>query len=76
MGGDMTATLQSPFGPISLRDDGQRITALDWQPGQGAATALQAEGLRQLAEQGFDPLAEEVVPVSYTHLTLPTNREV
>ncbi len=50
MGGDMTATLQWPFGPISLRDDGQRITALDWQPGQGAATALQAEGLRQLAE--------------------------
>lgn len=46
----MQATLETPFGPVSLRDDGQRITALDWGPGQGAASPLQAEGLRQLAE--------------------------
>lgn len=46
----MSATLQSPFGPVSLRDADGVIIALDWAPGQGAATPLQAEGLRQLAE--------------------------
>lgn len=45
----MVATLDTPFGPVSLRDDGACITALVWGPGQGAATPLQAEGLRQLA---------------------------
>lgn len=46
----MNATLNTPFGPLSLRDATGVITALDWAPGQGPATALQAEGLRQLAE--------------------------
>ena len=46
----MTATLQTPFGPISLCDDGTQITALVWQPGQGPATPLQRDGLCQLAE--------------------------
>jgi methylated-DNA-[protein]-cysteine S-methyltransferase len=46
----MSATLQSPFGPVSLRDANGVILALDWAPGQGAATPLQIEGLRQLAE--------------------------
>lgn len=45
----MSATLQSPFGPLSLREAGGRIVALDWAAGQGAASPLQAEGLRQLA---------------------------
>ncbi|MEZ5796880.1 MAG: methylated-DNA--[protein]-cysteine S-methyltransferase [Paracoccaceae bacterium] len=46
----MTATLQTPFGPVSLREAAGRIVALDWHPGQGEASPLQAEGLRQLAE--------------------------
>jgi len=46
----MTVTLQTPIGPISLRDDGRQITALEWQMGQGPATPLQADALRQLAE--------------------------
>ena len=46
----MTATLHSPFGPLSLREADGRIVGLDWAPGQGAASALQTEGLRQLAE--------------------------
>lgn len=45
----MSATLQSPFGPLSLRDDGARLTALVWGEGGAEATPLQAEGLRQLA---------------------------
>lgn len=46
----MTATLDTPLGPVSLRADAGRIVALDWRPGEGAPTALEAEGLRQLAE--------------------------
>lgn len=45
----MSATFQSPFGPLSLRDDGERLTALVWGEGGAEATPLQAEGLRQLA---------------------------
>ena len=40
---------ETPFGPVSLRDDGERITALIWAEGQGEASALQREGLAQLA---------------------------
>ncbi len=46
----MSATLQSPFGPLSLREAGSRIVALDWATARGEASPLQAEGLRQLAE--------------------------
>lgn len=46
----MSATLVTPFGPVSLREAGGRIVALDWQAGQGEASALVAEGLRQLEE--------------------------
>jgi methylated-DNA-[protein]-cysteine S-methyltransferase len=44
------ATLQTPFGPVSLRETDGRIVALDWSPGREDASALVAEGLRQLAE--------------------------
>lgn len=56
----MTGTLDTPFGPVSLREGAGRIVALDWRPAERAPTALEAEGLRQLAEyfagerQGFD----------------------
>lgn len=46
----MDATLLSPFGPISLRERDGVLVALGWAPGQGAASPLVAEGLRQLAE--------------------------
>ncbi len=46
----MTAALQTRFGPISLREAAGRIVALDWGPHEGEATAVEAEGLRQLAE--------------------------
>lgn len=45
----MSAIFQSPFGPLSLRDDGARLTALVWGESGADATPLQAEGLRQLA---------------------------
>ena len=46
----MNGTLDTPFGPISLREDSGRIVALDWRAAAGEPTALEAEGLRQLAE--------------------------
>lgn len=56
----MTGTLDTPFGPVSLRESAGRIVALDWRPAERAPTALEAEGLRQLAayfageRQAFD----------------------
>lgn len=46
----MDATLTSPFGPISLRERDGVLVALDWAPGRGVPSPLEAEGLRQLAE--------------------------
>lgn len=46
----MTATLHTPLGPVSLHEDAGRIGTLHWRPGEGTPTALEAEGLRQLAE--------------------------
>jgi methylated-DNA-[protein]-cysteine S-methyltransferase len=52
--------LDTPFGPVSVRERAGVIVALDWQAREGEATALEAEGLRQLAgyfageRQGFD----------------------
>ncbi|WP_112312003.1 methylated-DNA--[protein]-cysteine S-methyltransferase [Pseudogemmobacter bohemicus] len=45
----MTNSCLTPFGPVSLRDDGARITALVWGEGEGEPDALQREGLAQLA---------------------------
>ena len=45
----MTA-LPTPFGPVSLREAAGVIVALDWQARDDDPTALEAEGLRQLAE--------------------------
>ncbi|WP_235822513.1 methylated-DNA--[protein]-cysteine S-methyltransferase [Pseudogemmobacter blasticus] len=56
----MTGTLHTPLGPVSLREAAGRIAELMWRPGEGEPTALEAEGLRQLAEyfagkrQAFD----------------------
>lgn len=46
----MNGTLDTPFGPVSLREDGDRIVALDWHATTREPTALETEGLRQLAE--------------------------
>ena len=46
-----------------------------WQPGHGPYRT----GVTLILPHGGNPYAEPVVaavPVSYTHLTLPTNREV
>ena len=45
----MSRSLATPFGPMHLEDDGQCLTALTWGAAEGRATALQAEGLAQLA---------------------------
>jgi methylated-DNA-[protein]-cysteine S-methyltransferase len=46
----MTATLSTPFGPVSLRVAGGRIVALSWKEDPSEASPLQTEGLRQVAE--------------------------
>lgn len=46
----MKATLESQFGPISLRQSGGLICGLEWQACEGEAGEIEAEGLRQLAE--------------------------
>ena len=46
----MTGTLDTRFGPVSLREGAGRIVALDWHPAEAEPTPLEAEGLRQLAE--------------------------
>lgn len=43
-------TLHSPFGPLSLRAVDGRLTALIWGVSATPPSALEAEGLRQLAE--------------------------
>lgn len=43
-------TLHSPFGPLSLRAMDGRLTALIWGASPAPPSALEAEGLRQLAE--------------------------
>lgn len=40
--------VQSPFGPVSLREADGRLVALVWGPGSGNASPLIAEGLAQL----------------------------
>lgn len=45
----MNASCPTPFGPVSLVDDGARITALIWGEGRGEASPLQREGLAQIA---------------------------
>ena len=44
----MSATCVTPFGPVSLRDDGEKLTALVWAAGEGPVSPLQREGLAQL----------------------------
>ena len=52
--------LETPFGTVSLREVAGVIVALDWASRAGEPTALEAEGLRQLARyfagdrRGFD----------------------
>jgi methylated-DNA-[protein]-cysteine S-methyltransferase len=52
--------LDTPFGPVSIREAAGVIVALDWQARDGEPTNLEAEGLRQLARyfagdrDGFD----------------------
>lgn len=43
-------TLRTPLGPVSLEEREGRIAALRWSAADREPTALEAEGLRQLAE--------------------------
>ena len=43
------ASLDSPFGPLTLVEDGDRIVALHWRRDQGEGSALLDEAIAQLA---------------------------
>ncbi len=43
-------TLQSPFGPLTLREDEGKIAALSWGDGGSGSTPLLNEAARQLGE--------------------------
>ncbi len=45
----MTATLQTPLGPISVREDNGVIAALDWHAADRDPTPLETAALGQLA---------------------------
>ena len=45
----MIATLQTPLGPISVREEAGVIAAVDWRATDRVATKLEAEALSQLA---------------------------
>ncbi|WP_168732926.1 methylated-DNA--[protein]-cysteine S-methyltransferase [Aliigemmobacter aestuarii] len=45
----MSATVRSPFGPLSVAEAGGRIVALYWKPSGPDPSALQVEAARQLA---------------------------
>src|SRR5674476_1387581 len=58
---------------LLITDDGQ-VLVCDWSWLALAAPWVDLVGL--LVSVHGDGLDAEVIPVSYTHLTLPTNREV
>lgn len=45
----MTATLQTPLGPVSVREEAGAIASLDWRAADRDATPLESEALSQLA---------------------------
>ena len=56
---------------------GQKLKIAGWISIGVVAGALTTVQLQAVARGGLAPLPlEELQPVSYTHLTLPTNREV
>ncbi|MBT9244556.1 methylated-DNA--[protein]-cysteine S-methyltransferase [Gemmobacter fulvus] len=61
----MSATLITPFGPVSLRECDGVLTHLDWHPGQGAATPLLTEALRQIAAYFDKCLTEFDLPLDW-----------
>ena len=72
--GDHFAAAQAALDPAGFDDDVALVEALD-----GAGEDLLAarhEVVEQHLALGIADLLQDHLPVSYTHLTLPTNREV
>jgi methylated-DNA-[protein]-cysteine S-methyltransferase len=59
------ATLQTPFGPVSLREQDGNIAALDWRAGPADASPLITEALRQLAAYFDRRLTRFDLPVAF-----------
>lgn len=61
----MTATLQTPLGPISVREDNGVIAALHWHAADHDPTLLEAEALSQLAEYFAHERQQFDLPLDY-----------
>jgi methylated-DNA-[protein]-cysteine S-methyltransferase len=61
----MTATYHSPLGPISLREEGGLITALDWRASAEEASPLIREALDQLRAYFEGGLTRFDLPLSF-----------
>ena len=78
----MLAAVEERISPEYLRYVVERLASIGSSPlgfrvaGTPEEHRASAFVARELRDLGLADVLEEPVPVSYTHLTLPTNREV
>ncbi len=58
-------TLQSPFGPLTLREEGGQIVALSWGTGGADEAPLLVEASRQLGEYFAGSRIEFDLPIAF-----------
>ena len=63
----MTATLHSPLGPISVREEAGAIASLDWSAADSAATVLEVEAAAQLRAYFARRLTAFDLPLHFGH---------
>ena len=58
----------------------QSLESGEWRPGEAIPSEMELAASYKVSQgtvrKAVDELAAEKYPVSYTHLTMPTNREV
>jgi len=61
----VTASLQTPLGPISVREAGGVVAVLDWHAADRDPTPLEQEALRQLSEYFAHERTRFDLPLDY-----------
>ena len=59
------ATLMTPFGPVTLRELGGRIAALDWREDPGEGSVLLTDAITQLAAYFGHRLTRFDLPIAF-----------